>query len=62
MLEVVVAAIARLAQTKVCIKLIKMAVRDKHLFLTGASGLLGRAIYKKFITEGWVIYGTAYSR
>ncbi|PNF25856.1 hypothetical protein B7P43_G11132 [Cryptotermes secundus] len=39
-----------------------MATRDKHLFLTGASGLLGRAIYKKFITEGWVIYGTAYTR
>jgi NAD(P)-dependent dehydrogenase (short-subunit alcohol dehydrogenase family) len=39
-----------------------MSTRNKHLFLTGASGLLGRAIYKKFINEGWIIYGTAYAR
>ncbi|PSN53758.1 Methionine adenosyltransferase 2 subunit beta [Blattella germanica] len=35
---------------------------NKRLFLTGASGLLGRAIFKKFKNEGWTIYGTAFSR
>lgn len=40
----------------------KMATVNKRLFLTGASGLLGRAIYKKFVNEGWTVYGTAYSR
>jgi len=40
----------------------KMATANKRLFLTGASGLLGRAIYKKFVNEGWTVYGTAYSR
>jgi len=39
-----------------------MATGNKRLFLTGASGLLGRAVYKKFVNEGWTVYGTAYSR
>jgi NAD(P)-dependent dehydrogenase (short-subunit alcohol dehydrogenase family) len=39
-----------------------MATVNKRLFLTGASGLLGRAIYTKFVNEGWTVYGTAYSR
>jgi nucleoside-diphosphate-sugar epimerase len=43
-------------------ELIKMETINKRLFLTGASGLLGRAVYKKFVNEGWTVYGTAYSR
>ncbi|XP_069677974.1 methionine adenosyltransferase 2 subunit beta-like [Periplaneta americana] len=39
-----------------------MATINKRLFLTGASGLLGRAVYKTFLNEGWTVYGTAYSR
>uniref|UniRef100_A0A1B6GWV8 Methionine adenosyltransferase 2 subunit beta n=1 Tax=Cuerna arida TaxID=1464854 RepID=A0A1B6GWV8_9HEMI len=36
--------------------------QKNKLFLTGASGLLGRALYKKFESEGWNIYGTAFVR
>lgn len=32
------------------------------LFLTGASGLLGRAIYDKFEAEQWDVYGVALTR
>ncbi|KDR17569.1 methionine adenosyltransferase 2 subunit beta-like isoform X1 [Zootermopsis nevadensis] len=39
-----------------------METIHKRLFLTGASGLLGRAVYKRFANEGWTVYGTAYSR
>uniref|UniRef100_A0A1B6KPV6 Methionine adenosyltransferase 2 subunit beta n=1 Tax=Graphocephala atropunctata TaxID=36148 RepID=A0A1B6KPV6_9HEMI len=40
-----------------------MTSKQKNkLFLTGASGLLGRAIYKKFESEGWNVYGTAFIR
>lgn len=39
-----------------------MSTRGERLFLTGASGLLGRAVYKKFRNEGWNVYGTAFSR
>ncbi|KAJ9593291.1 hypothetical protein L9F63_015166 [Diploptera punctata] len=35
---------------------------NKRLFITGASGLLGRAVLKKFVSDGWVVYGTAFSR
>ncbi|XP_067012414.2 methionine adenosyltransferase 2 subunit beta [Anabrus simplex] len=39
-----------------------MTHQSKKLLLTGASGLLGRAIYKRFHREGWDILGTAFSR
>lgn len=35
---------------------------QKKLFLTGASGLLGRAVYKQFVDSNWVVYGTAFTR
>ncbi|KAG8228906.1 hypothetical protein J437_LFUL011154 [Ladona fulva] len=35
---------------------------NKRLFLTGASGLLGRAILKKFSEYGWEVLGTGFSR
>nr|XP_018902195.1 PREDICTED: methionine adenosyltransferase 2 subunit beta-like [Bemisia tabaci] len=39
-----------------------MSTDEKKVFLTGASGLLGRAIYKKFKSGGWDIQGTAFTR
>ncbi|KAK9471199.1 uncharacterized protein V1510DRAFT_420735 [Dipodascopsis tothii] len=40
-----------------------MAGTDKTVLLTGATGLLGRAVVRKFeATEGWKIVGTGYSR
>ena len=35
---------------------------EKRLLLTGASGLLGRAIYRTFKEAGWTVYGTSLSR
>lgn len=35
---------------------------DKRLFLTGASGLLGRAILRIFREANWTVFGTALSR
>ena len=35
----------------------------KKVLITGASGLLGRAIYKEFVNEGsWDVLGLAFSR
>ncbi|XP_046395533.1 methionine adenosyltransferase 2 subunit beta-like [Ischnura elegans] len=39
-----------------------MGNSDKRLFLTGASGLLGRMVFKKFCENGWEVMGVAYSR
>ncbi|RZF41833.1 hypothetical protein LSTR_LSTR005295 [Laodelphax striatellus] len=36
--------------------------QNNRLFLTGASGLLGRAIYQRFLENGWQVYGVAWSR
>ncbi|GLH01795.1 Methionine adenosyltransferase 2 subunit beta [Gryllus bimaculatus] len=35
---------------------------ERKLYLTGASGLLGRAVRTKFAEEGWTVYGTALNR
>jgi S-adenosylmethionine synthetase len=36
---------------------------SKKVLITGASGLLGRAIYKEFVNEGsWNVLGLAFSR
>lgn len=35
---------------------------EKRLFLTGASGLLGRAIHRTFKDAGWIVYGTSLTR
>ncbi|KAL1461068.1 hypothetical protein WDU94_012999 [Cyamophila willieti] len=45
-----------------CPNLVTMSTGEHKLYLTGASGLLGRAIFKKFQQEGWNVYGTAFSR
>ena len=36
---------------------------SKKVIITGASGLLGRAVYKEFVREGsWEVLGLAWSR
>ncbi|XP_071453076.1 methionine adenosyltransferase 2 subunit beta isoform X1 [Hetaerina americana] len=40
----------------------RMSNLEKRLFLTGASGLLGRALFKKFTENGWEVMGVAFSR
>ncbi|KAJ1525230.1 hypothetical protein ONE63_010057 [Megalurothrips usitatus] len=35
---------------------------EKRLFLTGASGLLGRAIHRTFKEAGWTVFGASLSR
>lgn len=37
-------------------------MEQKKLFLTGASGLLGRAVHNKFLDSKWIVYGTAFTR
>ncbi|XP_071127491.1 methionine adenosyltransferase 2 subunit beta-like isoform X1 [Mytilus edulis] len=40
-----------------------MPVMSKKVLITGASGLLGRAVYKEFVNEGsWEVLGLAFSR
>ncbi|KIH87942.1 hypothetical protein SPBR_05154 [Sporothrix brasiliensis 5110] len=35
---------------------------DKHVLVTGASGLLGRQVVRAFGDDGWTVTGTAFSR
>lgn len=35
---------------------------ENKILITGASGLLGRSIFKTFLKEGWNVYGTAFTR
>ncbi|XP_075222190.1 methionine adenosyltransferase 2 subunit beta-like [Lycorma delicatula] len=39
-----------------------MVQQEKRVFLTGASGLLGRAVHSTFLADGWIVYGVAFSR
>ncbi|XP_047110685.1 methionine adenosyltransferase 2 subunit beta-like isoform X1 [Schistocerca piceifrons] len=39
-----------------------MSKEVKRVFLTGASGLLGRSVYQKFSEQNWTVFGTAFSR
>ncbi|CAG2242705.1 metK [Mytilus edulis] len=42
---------------------ISYEVMSKKVLITGASGLLGRAVYKEFVNEGsWEVLGLAFSR
>ncbi|XP_024915828.1 methionine adenosyltransferase 2 subunit beta isoform X2 [Cynoglossus semilaevis] len=37
-------------------------VQGPRVLVTGATGLLGRAVYKEFQNNGWVVVGTGYRR
>ncbi|XP_013787748.1 methionine adenosyltransferase 2 subunit beta-like [Limulus polyphemus] len=39
-----------------------MSSSSRKLLLTGASGLLGRAVHKRFLEGSWEVVGTAFSR
>jgi nucleoside-diphosphate-sugar epimerase len=39
-----------------------MSTPNKTVFVTGASGLLGRAVLKSFEGKGWTAIGTGLSR
>lgn len=37
-------------------------VQGPRVLVTGATGLLGRAVYKEFQNNDWVVVGTGYRR